>query len=83
MIYSFRSKEAKAIWEGDFVKSLSPDIQIVARRKLRMLNAAKLLEDLRMLKTERRGLHSIGIDDRWRACFVWTGRGAKEVEIVE
>ena len=91
MIYSFRSKEAKAIWDGDFVKGLPPDIQNVARRKLRMLNAAKRLDDLRIppanrleaLKGERKGQHSIRINDQWRVCFTWTGAGAKEVEIVD
>ena len=91
MIFSFRSKETEAIWRGDFVKRFPPDIQNVARRKLRMLNSAKRLDDLRIapanrlevLKGERKGQHSIRINDQWRACFVWTGTGAKAVEIVD
>ena len=83
MIFSFRSRETEAIWRGNFVKSLPPDIQNVARRKLRMLNSARRLNDMRIAQGERKGQHSIVINDRLRLCFLWSGRGAKEVEIVE
>lgn len=91
MIFSFRSKETESIWRGYFVKSLPADLQNVARRKLRMLNNAKRLDDLRIppanrleaLKGERRGQHSIRINDQWRLCFSWTGTGAKDVEMVD
>jgi plasmid maintenance system killer protein len=63
MILGFRSKEAEKIWHGEVTKRLPPAIQIVARRKLRMLNSARRLDDLRIppanrleaLKGERRG----------------------------
>ena len=83
MIFSFRSKETEAIWRGDFVKGLPPDFQNLARRKMRMLNSAKSLEDLQPLQSEREGRHSVVINDQLRLCFLWSGRGAKEVEIAE
>ena len=91
MIFSFRSKATEATWRGDFVNGLAPDLQDVARRKLRMLNSAKRLDDLRIapanrleaLKGGRSGQHSLRINDEWRLCFVWTGTGAKAVEIVD
>ena len=67
------------------------DIQSVARRKLRMLNAAAHLDDLRIppanrleaLKGERRGQYSIRINDQWRICFRWMEGDVAEVEIVD
>jgi len=71
MIRNFRDKEAKKIWEGTISRKLPMDIQVVARRKLRMLNNAKQLNDLRVLpanrlealKGERKGQYSIRIND--------------------
>lgn len=91
MIFSFRSKETESIWRGDFVRRLPADLQNVARRKLRMLNNARRLDDLRIppanrleaLKGDRRGQYSIRINDQWRLCFSWTGTGAKDVEMVD
>lgn len=83
MIFSFRSKETEAIWRGDFVKGLPPDIQNVARRKLRMLNSAKKLDDLRSVLSEREGRRSIVVSGQLRIRFLWSGRGAKFVEVVE
>ena len=83
MIFSFLSKETEAIWRGYFAKSLPPDIQNVARRKLRMLNSARRLDDLRIVQGERKGRHSIVVNGQVRLCFVWSGRGAKDVEIGE
>ncbi len=91
MIFSFRSKETEAIWRGEFAKRLPPDIQPVARRKLRMLNSARNLDDLRIppanrleaLKGDRMGQHSIRINSQSRLCFRWTGAGAGDVEIVD
>jgi proteic killer suppression protein len=66
-------------------------IEAVARRKLRQLQIAGRLEDLRVppgnrleaLKGERRGQHSIRVNDRFRVCFRWTLAGAEDVEIVD
>lgn len=67
------------------------DIQEVARRKLRMLNNARTLDDLRIplanrlaaLKGDRKGQHSSRINDQWRVCFVWTDGNADQVEIAD
>jgi len=91
MILSFRSKEAERIWRGEVVKRFPVAIQAVARRKLRMLNAARTLADLRVppanrleaLKGDRKGQHGIRINDQWRACFRWSAAGASDVEIVD
>jgi len=91
MILGFRDKEAEAIWHGDPSRRLPPEIQQLARRKLRMLNNAKTLMDLRIppanrleaLRGGRKGQHSIRINDQWRICFVWTDAGPAYVEIVD
>ncbi len=91
MIVSFRSKETEAIWHGEASRRLPPDIQQTARRKLRMLNNARSLMDLRVppanrlevLKHDRKGQHAIRINDQWRICFVWTPAGPESVEIVD
>ena len=91
MIRNFADKEAEKIWEGAFSRRLPTDIQLVARRKLRMLNNVATLEDLRAppanrleaLKGDRKGQHSIRINDQWRICFRWTDGDAHDVEIVD
>jgi len=91
MIRSFRSREAEEIWQGRVVRRLSSEVQRVARRKLRMLNNAQSLSDLRVppgnrleaLKGERAGEFSIRVNDQWRICFVWRDGDAHEVEIVD
>jgi len=70
---------------------LGPDVQHVALRKLRMLDAATTLEDLRVppayrlerLKHDRAGQWSIRVNDRWRLCFRWEGADAYDVELVD
>ena len=91
MIRSFGDKEAEAIWEGRFSRRLPQDIQKLARRKLRMLDAAIDLRALtappsnrlEALKGDRRGQWSIRINDQWRICFRWQDGDAHEVEIVD
>ncbi len=91
MIKSFRSAETELIWNGERSRRLAQDIQPVARRKLRMLNNARTLNDLRVppanrleaLRGERKGQHSIRINDQWRVCFVWQSGNAYDVEIVD
>lgn len=66
-------------------------MQPVALRKLRLLNQARRLDDLRVppgnrleaLVGDRAGQHSIRINDRWRICFSWTEGGPDHVEIVD
>lgn len=91
MITGFRDRETEAIWQGRRSRRLPQAIQAVARRKLRMLNNAQSLDDLRVppanrleaLKGKRKGQHSIRINDQWRICFVWAEGNASPVEIVD
>ena len=91
MIIDFGDKEAEKIWRGVFSRRLPVSIQDVARRKLRMLNAAQRLDDLRIfpanrleaLKNDRKGQHSIRVNDQWRICFRWVDGNAAGVEIVD
>jgi proteic killer suppression protein len=91
VIRNFIDREAEKIWGGVPSRKLPPAIQQVARRKLRMLNAASVLDDLRIppanrleaLKGDRRGHHGIRINDQWRICFRWNRGDAHDVEIVD
>jgi len=91
MIKNFRSSETEKIWNGVRSKHLPQNIQQVARRKLRMLNNARSLNDLRVppanrleaLKGSRSGQHSVRINDQWRICFIWMDGDAANVEIVD
>jgi len=91
MIKSFRSRETEKIWNGIRSRRLPQSIQQIARRKLRMLNNARSLNDLRVppanrleaLRGNRKGQHSIRINDQWRICFVWMDGDAINIEIVD
>lgn len=91
MIKSFRDKEAERIWRGEVSTKLPRSIQQVARRKLRMLNNAQSLEDLRVppanrleaLKGDRRGEHSVRINQQWRVCFRWKDGHAHDIAVVD
>lgn len=91
MIRNFADTEAEKIWRGTPSRRLPADIQSVARRKLRMLGNAAVLEDLRIppanrleaLKGTRKGQYSIRINDQWRVCFRWIDGDAHDVEIVD
>ena len=91
MIRSFSSRETKRIWEGQPSRKFPAEMQHVARRKLRMLNNAQTLNDLKappgnrleLLKGNRKGQHSIRINQQWRICFKWRDNDAFEVEIVD
>ena len=91
MILDFADKQTEAIWNGQVVRRLPIDVQQTARRKLRMLNNAQSLSDLRIppanrlhaLKGDRKGQHSIRINDQWRICFRWLDGHAYDVEIVD
>jgi toxin HigB-1 len=92
MIISFKSKETELIFNGEVSLSYPLDIQRTALRKLRIVDAATSIIDLRVppgnrlekLIGDREGQHSIRINDQWRICFAWTEENnASEVEIVD
>ncbi len=91
MIKGFRSKETEKIWNGYKSLKLPVDIQNVARKKLRMLNNAQDLNDLRIppnnrlepLHGDREGFLSIRINSQWRIYFQWDNGNALLVEIVD
>lgn len=90
MIKSFKCSDTEALAHGRPVKRFMR-IETVARRKLRQLQIAGTLEDIRVppgnrleaLKGDRSGQHSIRVNDQFRICFRWTGAGAEDVEIVD
>jgi len=91
MIVGFGDEEAQKIWNGHRSRKLPPAIQTGALRKLRLINAARRIDDLRVppgnrletLRGDRAGQWSIRINDQWRICFRWTEGGADDVEIVD
>ncbi len=91
MIRSFKDKEAEKIFKRRRSSKLPETMQRGALRKLRMLNRAENLNDLRVppanrlekLKGDRLGQHSIRINDQWRICFKWHDSDAFQVEIVD
>jgi len=90
MIHSFACPDTEALFNSLAVRRFK-NIERVARRKLLQLHAATVLDDLRIppgnhleaLKDDRKGQHSIRINDQWRVCFVWMSDGAHHVEIVD
>jgi proteic killer suppression protein len=91
MIRSFRSKETEQIWQGQRSRKFPGDIQERSLRKLRQLDAAATIDDLRnppgnrleALKGDRAGQMSIRINDQWRICFRWVDGDATDVEIAD
>ena len=91
MIRTFRDREAEKIFHREFSRKLPHDIQRTAFRKLRMLNRAESLDDLRIppnnrleqLRGQREGQYSIRINRQWRICFEWHDGDVFEVEIVD
>ena len=91
MIKTYHDKEAEKIGNGLFSRKLPQDIQRIAARKLKMLNDAAELYDLRIppanrlesLRGDRAGCYSIRINDQWRVCFEWDNGHAFQIEIVD
>ncbi|MDQ6801247.1 MAG: type II toxin-antitoxin system RelE/ParE family toxin [Acidobacteriota bacterium] len=91
MIQSWNDREAEKIFNLHRSRKLPPDIQRVVLRKLRMLDAAASLEDLKIppsnrlekLRGDREGQWSIRINDQWRVCFRWATGNAHDVEITD
>ena len=90
MIRSFTCAETEALFNS-YAVSRFKNIERVARRKLLQLHATTDLNSLRIppgnqlesLKGDRKGQHSIRINDQWRVCFVWRDDGAYRVGIVD
>ena len=90
MVKTFKCVDTQALSRGERVKRFA-NIASVARRKLRQLEIAGQLDDLRVppgnrleaLKGDRAGQRSIRVNDQFRLCFRWTGTGAEDVEIVD
>ena len=91
MIKEFGDKESEKIWNGNRSKKLPSEIQHVARRKLRMINNAQEVNDLRIppanrlekLKGDLKKYHSIRINNQWRIIFQWKNDDAYDVKIVD
>ncbi len=91
MIASFKCKETEKIFNGKFSGKLPQNIQRIAARKLEQLNAASVLDTLRVppgnkleaLRGDRAEQHSIRINSQWRLCFVWREGNAFDVEVVD
>jgi proteic killer suppression protein len=90
VIKTFRCADTQALSRGERVKRFA-NVASVARRKLRQLEIADRLDDLRVppgnrleaLSGDRAGQHSIRVNDQYRVCFRWTPGGAEDVEIVD
>jgi len=90
LIKTFKCAETQALSKGERVRRFA-NITAVARRKLRQLEIAGRLDDLKVppgnrleaLKGNRAGQHSIRVNDQFRLCFRWTEKGAEDVEIVD
>ena len=90
MIVSYRCSDTEALADGRRVKRFS-NFETVARRKLRQLQIAGRLDDLRvppgnrlkLLKGNREGQHSIRVNEQFRVCFRWSDAGAEDVELVD
>ena len=91
MIQGFADKDTEQLFSGRRVKKYGPDLGYRALQKLLMLNAANGTNDLRMppgnrleaLAGDRKGQHSIRINDQYRICFTWTANGPHDVQIVD
>jgi proteic killer suppression protein len=91
MIKSFRDKETEKIFNRQFSNKLPQKIRRIARKKLVILDAVPELNDLRVppgnqleaLKGDRKGQHSIRINDQWRICFRWHAGDSFDVEITD
>ncbi len=91
MIKSFRDKDTEKVFLRERTRKFDINLRKTALRKLIMLDAAEILDDLRIppgnhlekLTGERIGQHSIRINNQWRICFRWRGGNVFDVEIVD
>ncbi len=91
MIVSFGSKNSEKIWNGQRVKNIPLEIQLIGRRKLRMLNNSQSITDLRIppsnrlekLKGNWKDFYSIRINNQWRIIFQWKNNQIHDVDIID
>jgi len=91
VIQSFADSATRKVWDRQRVARIGPEIQRTTQRKLRQLNAAERLDDLRVppgnrlekLVGDRSGQYAIRVNDQFRICFRWTGAGPTDVELVD
>jgi len=91
MIRSFADRDTERLWHGAASRKWSAEIAKRGLAKLRLLDAAEAIEDLRTppgnrleaLKGDRKGQYFVRINDQWRICFRWMEGGAYDVEIVD
>ena len=91
MIQSFADEPTRKVWDREHVRGFGPGLQRMAQKKLRLLNAAETINDMRIppgnrlekLTGDREGQYSIRINDEYRICFVWTTAGPTDVQIVD
>jgi proteic killer suppression protein len=91
VIRGFADRDTERVWRREHVKKFGSDLQRIANRKLLMLDAAENINDLRVppgnrleqLSGDRKGQHSIRVNDQWRICFTWTDSGPADVEITD
>lgn len=91
MIKSFANEQTEGVYLREVDKKLPAEVQRAALRKLRMINNAKSIQDLRSppgnrlekLRGDRAGQYSIRINDQWRVCFEWRDNDTYEVEITD
>jgi proteic killer suppression protein len=91
MIRSFRDRETELVFQRQRVRRLPPGVQTLALRKLLVLDAAEILDELRLppgnrlekLSGDRKGQYSIRINDQWRICFRWKQGDAHDVQIAD
>jgi proteic killer suppression protein len=91
VLRSFANKDTERVWRRERSRQLDPTTQRAALRKLLILDAADVLDDLRVppgnrlekLGGDRNGQYSVRVNQQWRACFRWTSAGPEDVEIVD
>ena len=90
-IVSFKDHRTRALFEGKAPRRIPEDLLRRATRRLKQIEAAGALRDLRLpssnrleaLQGDRAGQHSIRVNDQWRLCFRWSEQGAEDVELVD
>jgi proteic killer suppression protein len=91
VIRSFRDGATEAVWNLTFVKGIDTKTAQKARTKMQLIDAATSLQDMRVppgnrlekLKGDRKGQHSIRVNNQYRICFFWEDSGAEQVELTD